>query len=70
MVMNTYQVEPSNVAVVSKKTFEVAVLHESEDECEWVLLSGIDPDERHHMVVREVTAYKRFVTKPLSVGCQ
>ena len=68
--MKAYQLELPDVAVISEILSEVEVFHELKNERKWVLPSGINPDERHYMMVREASAYQHFMAKPLSVGCQ
>lgn len=68
--MKTYQVELPNIVVVPEVLPEVEVVHEFKDESEWVLSSGINPDEWYHVLARETRVYQRFMVKSLLIGCR
>ena len=55
--------------VVLEVVSKVKVFHKPKNESEWVLLGGINPDERDHAVTRETSVYQCFMAEPLSVGC-
>jgi len=49
--MKTYQFDPPDVTIVSEIFSEVEVFHELKNESKWMLPSGINPDEWHHMFI-------------------
>ena len=54
--------------VVSEILSEIEVVHELKDESEWMVWSGINPDEWYHVLAREMSIDQRFIVRPLSVG--
>ena len=67
--METYQFRPPDILVVPQIFSEVLVIHELEDEGEWVFLGGINPQEWDETLaaIAETTARQRFIVQPLWV---
>ena len=69
LTMDTYQFWPLGTLVVPQMFSEVLVIHELEDEGEWVFLGGINPHEWDETpaAVAEATTNQHFLVQPLRV---
>lgn len=68
-MMETHQLQSSNVLIIPQVPSEVQMVHKFENEAKRVFPSRIDPNERHEIlvVVVEATVYQCFLVQPLRV---
>ena len=65
-----YQFTSPNTPIVPQVLPEVQIVHELENESQWVLGGGVHSDKRHDVPVLEVATRQHFFAEPLLVDLQ
>ena len=70
VTMEAYKFTPPSILVVPEILSKVGMIHELENESQWVLGGGVHSDEWHNVLVLETTAHQSFFVEPLPVDLQ
>ena len=66
MMMDAYKLTPPNIHVAPEIFSEVEVIHEVEDESQWMLWRGIHSDKWNNVPFVEATTRQYFVVESLN----
>ena len=69
-MVEAHQLTPPDTVVVPQMFFEVEVIHEFEDESQWVLGGGIHSDKWHNVLALETTARQGLFVELLPIDLQ
>ena len=70
VTMEAYKSTPPSILVVPEIPSKVGMIHELENESQWVLGGGVHSDKWHNVLVLETTAHQSFFVEPLPVDRQ
>ena len=68
MTMETYEFASPNVPVVPQILSEIGMIHELENESQWMLRGGVQSDEWDNVLTLEATTCQCFYVEPLPMA--